>query len=269
MVIQVAGFSVSDLSWSDVGKRRDVGRQLVRVWEDMINAYNKSCDDEGVHTDEPMPKKRRRGRASKQPAANSSDTMPAGDEFAEVRVGTTRQTSIRMILQFSTSTSFASLEQHLSLIGGAPRSAISDSMLGCKSLWPLSQPAEGFYPSAAEEATRAAGKKAQVLPKKLTCLPVDYTAVLTPDQHDKLIQKLISTFEEQTLDSWTDKSNAMTVDKVASLRPTTKTINEARFVIQMWGQAIEKAASTDLASNQFDTVSQAVLQSNATQHNGT
>eukprot|EP00438_Fugacium_kawagutii_P008876 Skav200912 [mRNA] locus=scaffold2445:26076:31441:+ [translate_table: standard] len=257
MVVNVFGVSVAELTWSDVSRRRDLGRNLLKVWDTMMENYHRACDAEGVHCDDPLSKRARRGRSRVNRAAAPPEARETADDVAEVRVGTSRASAIRSLLQGATEKSFEMFIAHLSVMGAA-KSALSDSMLNCKVLWPLSGPAEGFCPSAAEELTRQAGRKSQFVPKLLTATNVDYNQVLSPSQHDLLVQKLLSTFEEQVLGDQT-----VNVDRVTSLRPSSSAIGEARFVVQMWDQGIEKSATADLQSAQLDMVRQAVLSGNA------
>ena len=223
----------------------------------MIENYHKAVDEEGVHCDEPAPKRLRKGRRVNKVNA-PTEARETADDVQEVKVGTNRATAIRNLLQGATDKSFQLLISHLSVMGAA-KSALSDSMLNCKALWPVSQPAEGFMPSAAEEVTRQAGRKSQLLPKRLTASPVEYNVPLSPSQHDMLVHKLLSTYEEQF-----PRDGTVNVDKVAAMRPNATTIGEARFVIQMWDQGIEKSATADLESSQLGMVKQAVLEGNVT-----
>ena len=166
MVVNVYGVSVDELTWSDANRRRDLGRNLLKVWDSMIENYHKAVDEEGVHCDEPAPKRIRKGRRVNKVNA-PTEARETADDVQEVKVGTNRATAIRNLLQFATDKSFQLLISHLSVMGLA-KSALSDNMLNCKALWPVSQPAEGFMPSAAEEVTRQAGRKSQLLPKRLT-----------------------------------------------------------------------------------------------------
>lgn len=129
-----------------------------------------------------------------------TEARETADDVQEVKVGSNRATAIHNLLQGATDKSFQLLISHLSVMGAA-KSALSDSMLNCKALWPVSQPAEGFMPSAAEEVTRQAGRKSQLLPKRLTASPVEYNVPLSPSQHDMLVHRLLPTYEGSVADA--------------------------------------------------------------------
>ena len=195
IVMSSHGVSSADLSSGDAAARRELGRQLVKVFDSMQQRYHDRLDLEGIHVDEQPAKRARKSRRVK---AEKIETRETADGQTEVRLGTSRQTAIRNLLLHATSRSFQAFEKHISYIGGVSNSAVSDSMLSFKGLWPGSCANESWFPSPAEEVTRNAARRSEIIPKRLQTAALDYSQPLTPDQHDALVVKLLTTFEEQS-----------------------------------------------------------------------
>ena len=195
IVMSSHGVSSVDLSSGDAAVRRELGKQLVKVFDSIQQRYHDRLDSEGIHVDEQPAKRARRSRRVR---AEKIETRETADSQAEVRLGTARQSAIKNLLLHSTTRSFQALEKHISYIGGVSRSAVSDTMLNFKGLWPGSCASESWFPSPAEEATRNAARRTEVIPKRLRTASLEYNQPLTPDQHEALVVKLLTTFEEQS-----------------------------------------------------------------------
>lgn len=189
------GVTSANLAWQNHTSRRDLGRQLFKAFDSICERYHNMLDEEGAHMDEAPAKRPRRGRRVR--AVQNPEVRDAAEAVAQVRLGTSRQTAIKNLLMYATDVSFQCFEKHISYIGGISKSAISDALLSCKTLWPGSNPSDAWLPTAAEEVTRNASRKTEVLPKKLTSAELQYNQPLTPEQHNDLVSKLLSTFEEQ------------------------------------------------------------------------
>ena len=108
--------------------------------------------------------KRRRVRRS---ADSGNKDMADNVKDREVKIGTQKQTAIKLMLNHCTPESYAALQCHLSYHAD---SSVNESVLSWKHLWPNSLPADGMCPSEAEEFARRAGAAAaaKLVPPRLT-----------------------------------------------------------------------------------------------------
>ena len=111
--------------------------------------------------------KRRRVKRTQDSGKQDSNAELAVKD-REIKIGTTKQTAIKNVLNYCTFESYRALQCHLSFFS---ESSVNESVLSWKHLWPTSMPADGMFPSEAEEYARRAGAAAaaKLVPPRLMC----------------------------------------------------------------------------------------------------
>ena len=100
--------------------------------------------------------KRRRVKRTQDSGKQDSNAELAVKD-REIKIGTAKQTAIKHMLNYCTFESYRALQCHLSFFS---ESSVNESVLSWKHLWPTSMPADGMFPSEAEEYARRAGAAA-------------------------------------------------------------------------------------------------------------
>ena len=111
--------------------------------------------------------KRRRVKRTQDSGKQDSNAELAVKD-REIKIGTAKQTAIKHMLNYCTFESYRALQCHLSFFS---ESSVNESVLSWKHLWPTSMPADGMFPSEAEEYARRAGAAAaaKLVPPRLMC----------------------------------------------------------------------------------------------------
>ena len=112
-----------------------------------------------------------------------------------------RLNAITKILNGATPKSYEALQLHLVWAGDYALSALSDDCLALDSIWPNSLPPQR---ALADEATlvardAAAQSHRDLITKGVTVKPMEYEELLTPKQHEQVVDKICSNIEDSTL----------------------------------------------------------------------
>ena len=209
---------------------------------------------------EPVAKRARRGRrksataealAMNAPTDASKTNEPDEDR---IRIGHRRLTAITNVLSHASPKSFDSFQFHLVWAGDFAVSALSDEALGLPYIWPNSlPPAE----AVAEESTliardAAASTHRELIAKGATLKPMLYEELLTQQQHEHIVDKICSCFEDSAL-HLTDRHQWL------ALRPKPEQWLQARLVIQHWMQTMRACCEKDLPKQDFEELEKAIL----------
>lgn len=172
-----------------------------------------------------------------------------------VRIGLVKTKAISNVLSYCTPKAFKEMQTHLAWAGNYNYSALSDALLSSKSLWPGSFPAE--MPTEAEDHAARAGLAAaqKTKPEQFSAFPVNHRQVLTEDQFNLLLGKLILVFEGEALHLENMKARKQ-------YQPTLDTAKVARMVVQQWDQCIRLCAEKDLNPAQLKELTATVLETN-------
>ena len=210
--------------------------------------------------------KRRRVKRTADSGKQDSNSEAAVKD-REIKIGTQKQNAIKNMLSYCTFESYRALQCHLSFFS---ESSVNESVLSWKHLWTTSLPADGMCPSEAEEYARRAGATAaaKLVPPRLMCLclsfihllwlmlvikpprskQLEFGGELSPQDHNLLIDKLISIHEDTLINS--HGSSKILVDQLWTYR----------FVVTAWTRSISDCCSVDLKAADFENVKDAVLQ---------
>ena len=211
---------------------------------------------------EPVAKRARRGRrksvgatALAQASADSSEPKrPEEPDEDRIKIGTRRLKAIQQILGKATPYSFEALQLHLVWAGDYALSALSDEALSLDFIWPNSLPPDACLPDEATLVARDAASHANRdrIPNGLTVRPMHYEELLTPKQHESIIVKLTSCFEDSAL-HLTDRNQWL------ALKPKPEQWAAARQVIQHWDNTIKACCKADLPEHEFIELEKAIL----------
>ena len=217
---------------------------------------------------EPVAKRARKGRrksasasALALAAAESDGGEPkllAEPDLDRIKIGTRRLRAIRQVLSKATPKSYDSLQLHLVWSGDYALSALSDDCLGLDYIWPGSMPPEE---SLADEATLVARDAASqshrdLITKGVTVKAMLYEELLTPKQHEQVVDKITSCFEDSAL-HLTDRNQWL------ALKPKAQQWTGARQVIQHWDLTMRACCQADLPQAEFEELEKAVLYGDA------
>ena len=160
-------------SWDDPARRKGNGKVLCQVLEKLVLGYHKRVDQEGVVVEQPVSKKRRGRRQVKAQAdpKAAADSSQCQLPLPEIKIGSTKLSAIRNILNFATPESYKSMMHHMSFAGGE-RSALTENVLAWRHLWTSSPPPDGQVPTEPEEIARRSAVRMQrkLLPDRVTLL---------------------------------------------------------------------------------------------------
>ena len=181
---------------------------------------------------QPVAKRARKGRrksAAASAAAVSEPKRPEEPDEDRIKIGNRRLKAIQQILGKATPSSFEALQLHLVWAGDYALSALSDEALSLDFIWPNSLPPSASLPDEATLVARDAASHAtrDRIPNSLTVKPMHYEELLTPKQHESIIVKLTSCFEDSAL-HLTDRNQWL------ALKPKPEQWAAARQVIQHW-----------------------------------
>lgn len=156
--------------WSNASDRQEMGRSLVKTLEQMIQGYHAKVDEEGV--DVKIARKPRKGRRVQQTQKTDARSQKSDGPQQEVKVGTQKMTAIKNILMGCTPKSYKDMVLHMSVTEGEAKSALTDSVLAVKWIFPGTPPPEGQVPTDLEELARrqAATTALKLIPAKLMML---------------------------------------------------------------------------------------------------
>ena len=206
---------------------------------------------------QPVAKRARRGRrksAAATAAAVSEPKHPEEPDEDRIKIGTRRLKAIQQILGKATPSSFEALQLHLVWVGDYVLSALSDEALSLDFIWPNSLPPSACLPDEATLVARDAAAHAHRdrMPKDLTVKPMLYEELLTAKQHEAIIVKLTSCFEDSAL-HLTDRNQWL------ALKPKPEQWAAARQVIQHWDNTIKACCKADLPEHEFIELEKAIL----------
>ena len=136
--------------------------------------------------------------------------------------------AIQQILGKATLPSFEALQLHLVWAGDYALSALSDETLGLDFIWPNSLPPDASLPDEVTLVARDAAAHANLdlIPMCSAVRPMHYEKLLTPKQHELIIVKLTSCFEDFAL-HLTDRNHCL------ALKPKADQWAAARQVLQL------------------------------------
>lgn len=157
--------------WSNPHERQEMGRSLVKTFEQMVQGYHDQVSAEGV--DVKITKKARKGRRVQQ-QPDAKNQMSSGPQH-EIKIGTQKLTAVKNILMGCTPRSYQDMMHHMSVMEGEAKSALTDFVLSVKWIYPGTPPPEGQVPTDLEEMARrqAASTALKLIPAKLTTLVVN------------------------------------------------------------------------------------------------
>ena len=244
-----------------VGSSADHTARILQCLARITSKYDASLEVNAYDV-EPVAKRARRGRrksagamALAQASADSSQpTRPEAPDEDRIKIGFRRLKAIQQVLGKATPASYEALQLHLVWAGDYALSALSDEALSLDFIWPSSLPPEQSLPDEATLVARdaAANAKQDRIPKGVTVRPMLYEELLTPKQHQLIIIKVTSCFEDSAL-HLTDRNQWL------ALKPKTDTWQGAREVIQHWDNTIEHCCKADLPENEFLELQKAIL----------
>ena len=212
---------------------------------------------------EPVAKRARRGRrksgagatALAQASADSSEPKrPEEPDEDRIKIGFRRLKAVQQVLGRATPESFEALQLHLVWAGDYAISALSDDALGLDFIWPKSFPPAACLPDEATLVARDASSQANRdrVPNGVTVKPMFYEELLTPKQHELIVLKLLSCFEDSAL-HLTDRNQWL------ALKPKPEQWAAARQVIQHWDMSIRACCKADLPEPEFTELEKAIL----------
>ena len=212
---------------------------------------------------EPLAKRARKGRR-KSGTAQAKAILNAGNEnkgeevVDRIRMGRDRLKAIEAILRGATPNSLKMMEYHLVWAGDYNYCAFTDQSLGLPWLWPNSLPPQDIMATEAALVARDAAALAsqKLIPSGATAASLNYEEPLTAAQHEMILEKAISIFEDEAL-HLTDM-----VERSAK-RPKAEAWKDYRQVIQHWTQGIRECAHEDLQQEDFEELEKAILHGDA------
>ena len=142
--------------------------RLCKKFDALIHGFHMQVEQEGVG-DQPAVVPKRKGRRSTKKVTEPDANAPLNQTAAEVRIGTTKQSAVRQVLMYASPDSYKAMLLHVSVCGGQHKSALSDTVLNTKWLWPGSTPPQSQIPNDLEELARRSSAKAsnKMLPQGL------------------------------------------------------------------------------------------------------
>ena len=212
---------------------------------------------------EPVAKRARRGHrksatAAAMAASDGDSKRPDEADEDRIKIGTRRLSAIRKILSFATPKSYETLQLHLVWAGDYAVSALSDDCLAMDYIWPNSlMPDQALADEVALVARDAASKSHRdLISKGVTVKPMVYEELLTQKQHEQIVEKLCSCFEDSAL-HLTDRNQWL------ALKPKAEQWLAARQVIQHWDITMRSCCAKDLPPQEFEELERAILYGDA------
>ena len=217
---------------------------------------------------EPVTKRARKGR-KKSAAATALAMAAVGTADGEqnrlnqpdedrIKIGVRRLQAISNVLNFATAKSYNTLQMHLVWAGDYAVSALSDDMISSSFLWPNSLLPEQ---AGADEATliardAAAQSHQDLITKGVTAKPMMYEELLTASQHEQIIEKVCTCFEDEAL-HLTDRHQWL------ALKPKEQQWIGARQIIQHWDLTMRMCCKQDLKQEEFEELEKSILYGDA------
>ncbi len=217
---------------------------------------------------EPVAKRARRGRRKSASAAALAIAGAEGDggqpkrpdepNEDRIKIGNRRLKAIQQILGKGTPKSFDTLQLHLVWAGDYALSALSDECLGLDYIWPGSLPPEGALADEATLVARDAASQSHrdLITKGVKVKPMLYEELLSPKQHEQILEKITSCFEDSAL-HLSDRNQWL------ALKPKAEQWIGARQVIQHWDLTMRACCQADLPKDEFHELEKAILYGDA------
>ena len=218
---------------------------------------------------EPIAKRARRGRRKTSASATAiamaaSEAIGSEPQRSEapdedrIRIGCRRLGAITKVLGHATPKSFDVLQLHLVWAGDYTLSALCDECLGMDHIWPNSMlPEEALADEATLIARDAAAKSHRdLITRGVTVKPMLYEELLTAKQHEQLVEKICSCFEDSAL-------HLADRNRWVALKPNEEQWLAARQVVQHWDQTIKSCCQADLSGEDFEELEKAILYGDA------
>ena len=164
------------------------------------------------------------------------------------------------MLMHCTAKSWVDISAHVLFSANQKSSCFIDDVLNAQDIWPNSVPPAGTFPSEAQEIARRAGAPAalKMIPPGLKVGPLDYHSPLTCTEHEALVTKMVTMFED-TVQSSPD----LTQVQWAAIRPDSSARVKCRLVVTHWLRTVRACAEADLSAEDLKAVEAAVTQGDA------
>ena len=212
---------------------------------------------------EPVAKRARKGRRKSATSmalaavGNDEESGPKKPTEANedrLKIGYRRLNAISNILTHASKKSYKTMEIHLVWAGDYQFSALNDNALSLPFIYPNSLPPAEALPDEATQVARdaAAGMHKDLMPPGATLRPMKYEELLTVSQHEQLIEKVLTCYEDEVL-HLPDRNQWL------PLRPKDETWLGARQIIQHWGQTMKQVCQADLPKEEFEELQKAIL----------
>ena len=220
--------------------------QITATLERVTKLYEN--DDEIQAFDlQPVAKRARRGRRKAAEALK-----PAEETDGSLSLGHKRVRAIRTILEKAVPKSLDLFRNHLLWCGDIKYSSLSDDVFLLPFLWPGSVAPTDFAPPEVESPGLPSNP---LCVNKFQKVPLDYYGRLTEEQHLMILEKALSSFEDEALHLPQEQ------DRIKH-RADGQKWAQYRAVIVHWNQSIRKACQEDLPDD-FEEIEKAVLYGDA------
>ena len=139
------------------------------------------------------------------------------------------------VLSHATTRSYEQFQYHLVWAGDYNHSALSDASLSQDYIWPASLPPTEALPDGATVVARDVTSQShrELRTQGLTVENMFYEELLTPKQHEQIVEKITTNFEDSALHL---------KDKEAwkALKPKAESWLSARQLIQHWDRTMRQ-----------------------------
>lgn len=212
---------------------------------------------------QPVAKRARKGRtrgakavavAAMEVEGSSTSKQQPEENVDRLRIGNRRLAAITNLLGRCTKKSYKSMTIHLVWAGDYTYSALSDHALNLNFIFPETLPPTEIIPDEATRIARdvAAGSNKDLVPPGATVRPMKYEEILTDAQHEQVIEKVLTCYEDEVL-HLTDRNEWL------KRMPKDESWLAARQIIQHWDQTMAYVCMQDLPKEEFDELKKAVL----------
>ena len=239
-----------DFTGLPIGEHVSSSSQLQKTLDEMVNAYNARPEVE-AYVEEALPaRKKRRGKTNK--GVTDDDDRDQG-----LKIGRQRLMAMKSFLAGASEEGWMILERHVCVMGDYKLSVVTDDILLQKHIYINSKLPKEHLPNATELALRDSVSETtlKIIPPGAARAELELNSPLSPDQFQKMLHKVIHTYEAAIEGVESDESKR-------KHRPSEEDWLRARIVVQMWDTTICEVGKKDLSHDDFEVFQKLVLESN-------
>ena len=232
---------VSNFTNVKLGQSFGTTSQLQQSLEQLINDYNKHAEAQAYDVDVAHRKRRRVNRST---AEEDPDTG--------LKIGRRRLVSMKMFIAGATDLILQMLTRHVTVVGDAKTSILSDDLLQCKAVYVNSKLSKEHLPSAVDILAHDMATSSMLVDEG-TQREIHYDAALSTDQAEMLWSKMIYGYESAI-------SGMESAESKVKCKPSVADAITARRVVQFCDDGIAPVAKADMSTDDFAELGRIILQ---------